>query len=124
MSMGIRMYCLQRKLYKKRLKKKPDAKKPYISRNHLIIDNQSYKIEQGNIRIPIGPEKHLFVRLTKYVCECSPGMKANLKYKYHTKSSFSPYLSGGSKQKLISISMSGKPHTIHNRWDEFVSHKN
>lgn len=39
------------KLYKKMLKKKHHTKKPYISRNHLIIDNQSYKIEYDTIRI-------------------------------------------------------------------------
>jgi putative transposase len=57
------------KLYKKTLKKKPDAKKPYISKNHLIIDNQSYKIEQDTIRIPTEPAKYLFIKLTSYVCE-------------------------------------------------------
>ena len=57
------------KLYKRMLKKKPDAKKPYISKNHLIIDNQSYKIEGDRIRIPLEPAKYLFIRLTSYVYE-------------------------------------------------------
>ena len=56
------------KPYKKILKKKPDAKRPYISKNHLIIDNQSYKIERDTIRVPTEPAKHLFIRLTRYVC--------------------------------------------------------
>jgi len=63
------------KLYKKTLKKKPHARKPYISRNHLIIDNQSYKIEHDTIRIPTEPAKYLFIRLTKYVCEKIKGAK-------------------------------------------------
>ncbi len=63
------------KLYKKTLRKKPDGKRPYISRNHLIINNQSYKIEYGTIRIPIKPTKYLFIRLTKYVCEKIEGTK-------------------------------------------------
>ena len=57
------------KLYKKVLKKKSDAKKPYISKNHLIIDNQSYKIEGDCIRIPLEPAKYLFIRLTRHVYE-------------------------------------------------------
>jgi len=57
------------KLYKKTLKKKPHAKKPYISRNHLVIDNQSYKIEHDTIRITTEPTKYLFIKLTRYVCD-------------------------------------------------------
>ncbi|MGI0069947.1 MAG: RNA-guided endonuclease InsQ/TnpB family protein, partial [Nitrosopumilaceae archaeon] len=57
------------KLYKKTLKKKPNAKKPYVSKNHLILDNQSYKIEEDKIRITIEPAKHLFIKLTEYVCQ-------------------------------------------------------
>lgn len=63
------------KLYKKTLKKKQDAKKPYISKNHLIIDNQLYKIEQDVIRIPTKPTEYLFIRLSKYVYEKIKGMK-------------------------------------------------
>ncbi|MDE1827207.1 MAG: transposase [Thaumarchaeota archaeon] len=63
------------KLYKKILKKKTDAKKPYISKNHLIIDNQSYKIEHDTIRVPTEPAKYLFIRLSKYVCEKIKGTK-------------------------------------------------
>lgn len=57
------------KLYKKILKKKSHAKKPYISRNHLIINNMSYKIKQDIIRIPTESTKYIFIKLTKYVCE-------------------------------------------------------
>lgn len=63
------------KLYKKTLKKQSHAKKPYISRNHIILDNQSYKIEQDIIRIPTEPTKYLFIKLTRYVCEKIKGMK-------------------------------------------------
>ncbi len=63
------------KLYKKTLRKKPAAKKPYISKNHLIIDNKGYKIEQDTIRIPTEPEKYVFIRLTKYVYEKIKGTK-------------------------------------------------
>ncbi|MHB8601021.1 MAG: RNA-guided endonuclease InsQ/TnpB family protein [Nitrosotalea sp.] len=63
------------KLYKKMFKKKSHAKKPYISRNHLIIDNQSYKIRQDMIRIPTEPAKYIFIKLTRYVCEKIKGAK-------------------------------------------------
>jgi putative transposase len=49
------------------LRKKPNAKRPNISRNHLILDCQSYKIDNGIIRIPTEPGKHIFVKLTEYV---------------------------------------------------------
>ena len=63
------------KLYKKILKKKPNAKKPHISRNQLILDNQLYKIKQDAIRIPIEPTIHILIKLTKYVCEKIKGTK-------------------------------------------------
>ena len=63
------------KLYKKTLKKKPHAKKPYVSRNHLIISNMSYKIEQDTIRVPTESAKYIFIKLTKYVCEKIKGTK-------------------------------------------------
>ncbi len=63
------------KLYKKAIKKKPHVKRPYISRNHLIINNQSYKIVQNIIRILTEPEKYIFIKLTRYVCEKIKGMK-------------------------------------------------
>jgi len=63
------------KQYKKILKKKPNAKKPYISKNHLIINNLSYKIEGDCVRIPLEPAKYLFIRLTSYVCKKIKGTK-------------------------------------------------
>ncbi len=70
------------KLYKKTLNKKLHAKKPYISRNHIIIDNQSYKIEHDTIRIPTEPAKYIFIRLTKYVCDIIKGTKLGLPVNY------------------------------------------
>ena len=63
------------KLYKKTLKKKPDAKKPYISRNHLILNNQSYKIEHDIVRIPTESTRYVFIKLTSYVCGKIRGTK-------------------------------------------------
>ena len=63
------------KLYKKTLKKKPNTKKPYISTNHLIIDNMGYKIEQDVIRIPTESARYLFIRLTHYVLKKIRGTK-------------------------------------------------
>lgn len=63
------------KLYKKILKKKPHARKPRISKNHLMIDNQSYKIEHDIIRIPTEPTKYVFIRLVSYVCRKIKGTK-------------------------------------------------
>lgn len=57
------------KLYKKTLKKKPNAKKPYVSKNHLILDYQAYKIEGNSIRITTEIGQYIFVKLTRYVCE-------------------------------------------------------
>ncbi|HEX5456999.1 MAG TPA: transposase [Candidatus Nitrosotalea sp.] len=57
------------KLYKKTLKKKHDAKKPHVIKNHLIINNQTYKIKQDIIRIPTEAGKYIFIRLTRYVYE-------------------------------------------------------
>jgi putative transposase len=57
------------KLYRKTLRKRLNTKKPYISRNHVVLDNKSYRIEDGFIRIPIEAWKYLFIPLTGYVLE-------------------------------------------------------
>ena len=57
------------KLYKKIIRKKPDAKTPYVWKNHLILDNQSYKLENDAIRIPIKPRKYVTIKLNHYVIE-------------------------------------------------------
>ncbi|MDE1830155.1 MAG: IS200/IS605 family accessory protein TnpB-related protein [Thaumarchaeota archaeon] len=57
------------KLYRKTIKQKPSAKRPYISRNHLILDNQLYKIEGDAVLIPTEPGRHLLFKLTRYVLE-------------------------------------------------------
>ncbi|HEX5458125.1 MAG TPA: transposase [Candidatus Nitrosotalea sp.] len=63
------------KLYKKTLKKKPSAKRPYIWKNHLILDSQSYRIKNNTIRIPIEPGKHIYIKLTDYICKKTNGTK-------------------------------------------------
>ncbi len=57
------------KVYKKIIRKKPDAKTPYIWKNHLILDNQSYKLENDTVRIPIKPRKYVTIKLNHYVIE-------------------------------------------------------
>jgi IS605 OrfB family transposase len=57
------------KQYKKTLKKKLNARRPYISKNHIIIDNQSYKIQNCTIRVPTKAARYIFIKLTSYVYE-------------------------------------------------------
>jgi putative transposase len=63
------------KLYKKTLRKKHNAKRPYISKNHIILDNQSYRIEDGSIRIPIEPGRYFIIPLTGYILEKTKNAK-------------------------------------------------
>jgi len=63
------------KLYKKISRKKPDAKIPYVWKNHLILDNQSYRIENDTIRIPIKPKEHVIIKLNRYVVAQLKGFK-------------------------------------------------
>ncbi|MDE1813329.1 MAG: hypothetical protein KGI05_01565 [Thaumarchaeota archaeon] len=56
-------------------KKKPNAKKPYISKDHLILDNQLYDIKHDTVRIPTEPTRYIFIKLTRYVCEKIMGTK-------------------------------------------------
>lgn len=53
--------------FKQRKKKDPQAKTPYIHKNHLVLDNQSYKIVNENILIPISANTHCSIRLNHYV---------------------------------------------------------
>jgi len=57
------------KQHRKAKKKKPDSKIPYVWKNMLRLDNQSYKISDGYIRIPIRKEQYCFIRLASYVLE-------------------------------------------------------
>ena len=40
------------KLFRKIKRRNPQAKIPYVSKNHLILDNQSYKVLDDTISIP------------------------------------------------------------------------
>lgn len=51
----------------KRKKEKPNAKVPYIRKNHLILDNCAYKIMDGWVRIPIKPYYYCSIKLNHYV---------------------------------------------------------
>ena len=55
------------KLYRTTKKKKPNVKIPYIKRNMITLDNQSFKIQDGIIRIPIKPYEYIFIKLHSYV---------------------------------------------------------
>ena len=55
------------KQYRNAKKKKPDVKIPYVKRNIVTMDNQSFKIENDIIKIPIKPKQYLFIKLTSYV---------------------------------------------------------
>ncbi len=57
------------KQYKRARRKKHDAKIPYIWKNMLKLDNQSYKISECHIRIPIRKRQYFFIKLTSYVLE-------------------------------------------------------
>lgn len=63
------------KQYRKAKRKKPDSKIPYIWKNMLTLDNQSWKITNGYIRIPIRKEQYCFIKLTSYVLKQLENMK-------------------------------------------------
>jgi putative transposase len=55
------------KLYRTTKKKKPNAKIPYVKRNIIILDNQSFKIQDNILQIPIKPYEYIFIKLYSYV---------------------------------------------------------
>ncbi len=57
------------KQYRKAKRKKQDAKIPYIWKNMLKLDNQSYKIRDGCIKIPIRSKQYCVIKLASYVLE-------------------------------------------------------
>ena len=57
------------KLYRTTKKKKPNATRPYVKRDMITLDNQSFKIINGYLRFPIMAKQHLFVKLASYVLE-------------------------------------------------------
>lgn len=61
--------CASSKLkqYRKAARKKPDAKIPYIWKSMLKLDNQTYKIIEDYIRIPIKGKQYCIIKLAPYV---------------------------------------------------------
>jgi len=57
------------KLYRKTLKKHPNAKRPYVKRDMIILDNQNFKITNGYLRFPTKPKQYVWVKLTSYILE-------------------------------------------------------
>lgn len=57
------------KQYKKARRKKYDVKIPYVWKNMFKLDNQSYRISDGQIRIPIRPKQYCVIKLNSYVLE-------------------------------------------------------
>ncbi|MFY9300834.1 MAG: transposase [Candidatus Nitrosotenuis sp.] len=55
------------KQYRKAKRKNHDAKIPYVWKSILKLDNQSYKIYDGYIRIPIRARQYCTIRLASYV---------------------------------------------------------
>ena len=57
------------KQYRKAKKKKHDSKIPYVWKSMFRLDNQSYKISDGHIRIPIRKKQCCLIKLASYVLE-------------------------------------------------------
>ncbi|MGI0004510.1 MAG: RNA-guided endonuclease InsQ/TnpB family protein [Candidatus Nitrosotenuis sp.] len=57
------------KQYRKAGRKKHDPKIPYVWKSMFKLDNQSYKISDGHIRIPIKARQYCVIKLTSYVLE-------------------------------------------------------
>jgi len=57
------------KLYRTTKKKHPNAKRPYVKRDMITLDNQSFMISDGYLRFPIKARKYIFVKLASYVLE-------------------------------------------------------
>lgn len=59
------------KQHKKANRKNPNATLPYVWKNMLCLDNQSYKIDYDNaiLRVTIKPKKYCYIKLSSYVLE-------------------------------------------------------
>jgi len=57
------------KLYRTTKKKHPNAKRPYVKKDMITLDNQTFKITDGYLRFPIKPKQYVFVKLASYVLE-------------------------------------------------------
>ena len=64
------------KLYRTAKKTHPNARRPCVKNNVLLLDNQSYKIRDGHMEIPTKPkEPWLKIPLCQYVLKTLGGMK-------------------------------------------------
>jgi putative transposase len=63
--------CASSKLkqYRKTMRKKQNTKLPYICKDMVMLDNQSYKILDEYIRIPIRARQYCVIKLASYVLE-------------------------------------------------------
>jgi len=57
------------KLYRTTKKKNSNAKRPYVKRDMITLDNQGFKIIDGYLRFPIKPKQYLFIKMASYVLE-------------------------------------------------------
>lgn len=57
------------KQYRKAKRKKTDSNTPYVWKNMFKLDNQSYKISDDHIRIPIKKGQCYVIKLSSYVLE-------------------------------------------------------
>ncbi|MDE1872963.1 MAG: transposase [Thaumarchaeota archaeon] len=57
------------KSYRRALRTNPCAKKPYVSKNFLIIDSYIYKISHNHIKIPTRPREFVIMPLNDYVAK-------------------------------------------------------
>ena len=64
------------KLYRQTKKKRPNAKRPYVRRDMLTLDNQCVKItDDGRLRFPVRAKEYIFIKLASYVLEQLEGSK-------------------------------------------------
>ncbi|QLH07612.1 RNA-guided endonuclease InsQ/TnpB family protein [Nitrosopumilus ureiphilus] len=57
------------KLYRATKKKKPNANRPYMKRNMITLDNQTYKIIDNHLRFPIRAKQYIYIKLASYVLQ-------------------------------------------------------
>lgn len=57
------------KMYRRMIKRKPDAKIPRFRKNYFVLYSETCKIENDSLRIPMEPGRYIFIRLTKYILD-------------------------------------------------------
>lgn len=53
--------------YRKAKRKNPDAKRPFMRKNILVMDNQRYQVVNNCIRFPIRPRQFAYIQLNHHV---------------------------------------------------------